>query len=183
MEYDPVFLKSIEKEYLSDKKTKTLAIEAARTESSGYCKKTRIEEIMDFAQRIKADKIGIAHCVGLMHEAKTTREIFIAGGFKVFTACCKMGSINKEKLGLKDEEKVRPGQYEALCNPIAQAKILEKAGSQLNVVLGLCVGHDTLFFAHSKVPVTVLIAKDRVLGHNPVAALYTHHSYYKRLKN
>jgi len=26
----------------------------------------------------------------------------------------------------------------------------------------------------------VLVAKDRVLGHNPVAALYTSHSYYLR---
>ena len=28
---------------------------------------------------------------------------------------------------------------------------------------------------------TVLVAKDRVLGNNPVAALYTRHSYYQRL--
>lgn len=44
-----------------------------------------------------------------------------------------------------------------------------------------CVGHDSLFFMHSKVPATVLVAKDRVLGHNPVACLYTSHSYYRRL--
>jgi uncharacterized metal-binding protein len=48
-------------------------------------------------------------------------------------------------------------------------------------VIGLCVGHDSLFFMHSKAPATVLVAKDRVLGHNPVAALYTTHSYYRRL--
>jgi uncharacterized metal-binding protein len=51
------------------------------------------------------------------------------------------------------------------------------------VLIGLCVGHDSLFFKHSQAPVTVLVAKDRVLGHNPVAALYTSHSYYQRLKD
>jgi uncharacterized metal-binding protein len=49
-------------------------------------------------------------------------------------------------------------------------------------VVGLCVGHDSLFFRHSVAPVTVLVAKDRVTGHNPVAALYTSHSYYRRLR-
>jgi uncharacterized metal-binding protein len=136
---------------------------------------------MDFARRLGVERLGIAHCVGLMREAKLARDIFMAGGFQVHTVCCKVGSISKEKIGLNDEEKVRPGQYEALCSPVGQAALLDKAGTQLNVVIGLCVGHDSLFFMHSTVPVTVLVAKDRVLGHNPVACLYTGHSYYRRL--
>ena len=136
---------------------------------------------MDFARRIGATKLGIAHCVGLMHEARLARDIFAANGFEVYAVCCKVGSVAKEKIGLKDEDKVRPGQYETLCSPVGQAALLAKAGTQLNVVMGLCVGHDSLFFLHSKAPATVLIAKDRVTGHNPVAALYTSHSYYRRL--
>ena len=49
-----------------------------------------------------------------------------------------------------------------------------------NIVIGLCVGHDTLFLRHSKVPTTVMIVKDRVLQHNPVAALYGVQSMYLR---
>ena len=59
---------------------------------------------------------------------------------------------------------------------------LAEAGTELNVVIGLCVGHDSLFFQHSRVPTTVLVVKDRVTGHNPVAALYTSRSYYRRLR-
>lgn len=99
----------------------------------------------------------------------------------MYSVCCKAGSIPKEKIGLKDEEKVHPGQFEAICSPVGQAALLAKAETQLNVVIGLCVGHDSLFFMHSKAPATVLVAKDRVLGHNPVAALYTSHTYYRRL--
>ena len=171
-----------ERTYLEDEGLRKLACESARTESAGYCRSTRIQEIMDFARRIGATRLGIAHCVGLMEEAKAAREIFLRNGFAVDAICCKVGSIEKEKVGLKDEEKVHPGQFEALCNPVAQAELLARAGTQLNVLIGLCVGHDSLFFKYSRAPVTVLVAKDRVLGHNPVAALYTSGSYYRRLK-
>jgi len=182
MELDAEDLRRVERKYLEDGQLRKLAIESARTEASGYCRNTRIEEIMDFARRIGAEKLGIAHCVGLMNEAKVAREIFINGGFEVRTICCKVGAIEKEKLGMGDAEKVRPGHFETICNPVAQAALLAKAGTRLNVVMGLCVGHDSLFFMHSEAPTTVLVVKDRVLGHNPVAALYTSHSYYRKLK-
>ena len=49
----------------------------------------------------------------------------------------------------------------------------------LNIAIGLCVGHDALFSRYSEAPVTTLVVKDRVLGHNPAAALYS--NYYRRL--
>ena len=174
-------LSDVERAYVSDPQLRRIAVESARTEAAGYCKATRVQEIMDFAGRMGWRRLGIAHCVGLMQEAKAARDIFLAGGFEVYTVCCKAGSIDKERVGIRDEEKVRPGQYEAMCSPVGQAALLDKAGTQFNVVIGLCVGHDSLFFAYSKAPVTVLVAKDRVLGHNPAAALYTSHSYYRRL--
>jgi uncharacterized metal-binding protein len=181
MPAEPELLEEVKASYLADADVLRMAVESARTEAAGYCVATRVEETMDFARRMGWQRLGIAHCIGLMAEAKAARDIFVAGGFEVFTACCKVGSIDKEAVGLRDEEKVHPGRHEVLCNPVAQAALLAQAGTQFNVVMGLCVGHDSLFFMHSKAPVTVLVAKDRVLGHNPVAALYTSHSYYRRL--
>jgi uncharacterized metal-binding protein len=80
-----------------------------------------------------------------------------------------------------DDQKIRPGGHESMCNPIAQAELLNRAGCELNVVLGLCVGHDSLFFRHSTGLATTLVAKDRVLGHNPVAALQLADTYYQRV--
>jgi uncharacterized metal-binding protein len=182
MTLHPEELREVERAYRESGTLQRLALEAARTEAAGYCRSTRVQEIMDFAGRLGARKIGVAHCIGLMREARIAAEIFSGHGFEVHTVCCKVGAIDKENLGLKDEEKVHPGRFEAACNPVAQAALLAAAGTQLNVVIGLCVGHDSLFFMHSKAPVTVLVAKDRVLGHNPVAALYTSHSYYRRLR-
>jgi uncharacterized metal-binding protein len=181
MPVEQELLAEVERSYLEDAALKKMALESARTQSADR-HRTRIEEIMDFAGRLGATRLGIAHCIGLIEEAKTAREIFQANGFEVEAICCRVGSVDKETLGLTDAEKVHPGQFEAMCNPVAQAKLLAKAGTQLNVVIGLCVGHDSLFFQHSQAPVTVLVAKDRVLGHNPVAALYTSRSYYKRLR-
>lgn len=174
-------LDDVRTSYLEDDELRRMAVESARTEAAGYGRSTRVEEIMDFARRMGWRHLGIAHCIGLMQEARAAREIFLAGGFEVSTVCCKVGSIDKEDVGLADDEKVRPGEFEPLCSPVGQAALLDEAGTDFNVVIGLCVGHDSMFFANSTAPVTVLVAKDRVLGHNPVAALYTSHSYYRRL--
>jgi uncharacterized metal-binding protein len=162
--------------------TRELAKAAARTEAAGYCKETRVEEVMSFARRLGIQRLGIASCIGLIREARLLHDILEANGFGVLSVCCKVGSIPKKEIGLSDDEKIRPGGFEALCNPIGQAKLLNEAGTGLNIVVGLCVGHDSLFFQHSEAPVTTLVAKDRVTGHNPAAALYTSHSYYQRLR-
>lgn len=47
-------------------------------------------------------------------------------------------------------------------------------------MLGLCVGHDTLFMKYAKAPMTVLAVKDRVTGHNPLAAVYLAQGYYNK---
>lgn len=85
---------------------------------------------------------------------------------------------------MPNEKKLNGGcGHESMCNPIMQAKTLAANGCDFNIVIGLCVGHDTLFLRHSKVPTTVMIVKDRVLQHNPAAALYGAQSMYSRFKN
>jgi uncharacterized metal-binding protein len=65
---------------------------------------------------------------------------------------------------------------------VAQARILNAEGMEMNIIMGLCVGHDMLFSKHSQAPVTTLVVKDRVTGHNPAAVLYGQNFYYKRLQ-
>jgi len=170
------------REAYDDAETRRLALAAAQTEADRYPLEPRVEEVMSFARRIGANHLGIACCVGLLHEARLFQEIVEGHGFQVSSVCYKVGSIPKEVVGITDAEKVHPGQYEVLCNPIGQAMLLNAAGTDLNVLVGLCVGHDSLFIRHSEALVTVLIANDRVTGHNPVAVLYTSHSYYRRVQ-
>lgn len=153
---------------------------SCKAEFDGYCRRTRIEEIMEFAENMGYKKIGVAHCVGFVKEAGLIYKIFKANGFEVDTVCCKGATTSKEIMGMKQWQ-VNP-VYEGMCNPIGQAMALEKAGCDLAVIVGLCVGHDTLFIKHCNLPVTYLIVKDRVTGHNPAAAIYLSEpgGYYHR---
>jgi len=158
-----------------------IAIAAADIEGKYYGQLTRVEEILAFARRIDAHKIGIASCVGLAAESKIFADILKVNGFDVFMAICKVGSRDKCDIGLREEQKIRPNTFEPMCNPVLQAKYLNKAKSDLNVIMGLCVGHDSLFIKHAKATTTYLVVKDRVLGHNPIAALHLTQTYYKKL--
>ena len=152
-------------------------VASAEVEYEGYCELTRVEEIMAFAKKIGAQKIGIANCIGLIKEARIFAKILKANGFKTYAIICKVAGINKSSIGIPQEcENIGA----AMCNPILQARLLNKAETDLNVVIGLCVGHDSLFYRYSNAPATTLVTKDRVTGHNPVAALYTAESYYKK---
>ncbi len=143
--------------------------------------KPRVQEICEFAKKMGFKKLGIVFCVGMMQEAATLNQILANQGFEVVSVMCKVGRVPKEKIGIKDEEKIQIGEFEPMCNSIAQAKILNEEKTELNILLGLCVGHDSLFFKYADAYTTVLVAKDRVLGHNPIAALYTSGSYYARV--
>jgi len=142
---------------------------------------TRLEEIINFAKKMGYKKLGIAFCIGLMNEARILIPILENRGLDVISVCCKIGGIAKEEIGVKDEEKIVPGRYEPMCNPIAQAEILNKEETDFNILMGLCVGHDALFLKHAEALTTVFIVKDRLLGHNPVVALYQSSAYYRRL--
>jgi uncharacterized metal-binding protein len=142
----------------------------------------RVEEVAQFAKKMGYKKLGIAFCIGLQDEAKMLTRILENRGFEVVSACCKAGAIPKERIGITEEQKIEgPGTFETMCSPITQAEILNDEGTEFNILVGLCVGHDSLFFKYSKAPVTVLVAKDRVFGHNPVMGLYLTGSYYRKL--
>jgi uncharacterized metal-binding protein len=144
---------------------------------------TRVEDTIAFAKLMGYSVIGVATCIGLLDETRRLTAVLEAQGFEVASACCKTGSIDKLELGLMEQDKVRPGTFEPACNPIAQARLLNQVGTDMNVIVGLCVGHDMLFTKHSEAPVTTLVVKDRVTGHNPVSVLYGQNFYYKRLQS
>lgn len=144
--------------------------------------KTRFVEICEFAEKMGYRKLGIAFCGGLSREAAIVGDLLCERGFEVISAVCKAGRSPKELLGLRKEETVHHDEKESMCNPVFQAKLLNHEKTDFNILLGLCVGHDSLFFKYSEAPVTVLAVKDRVTGHNPLAAIYLSDSYFRKMK-
>ena len=145
--------------------------------------KTRVVEICEFAGKMKYRKLGLAFCVGLAKEAGVVSDILEGHGFTLVSVACKAGRTPKEAIGLKDGDKIFQGMDEAMCNPVYQAELMNHEKTDFNILLGLCVGHDSLFFKYASAPVTVLAVKDRVTGHNPLAAVYLSDSYYRKIRH
>ncbi|MFH2063699.1 MAG: DUF1847 domain-containing protein [Pseudomonadota bacterium] len=165
---------------LKDETNAEMARDVARTWKE-YGKLTRVEETVQYARNRGYHKLGIAFCVGLSEEAEKLTNLFMNEGFDVVSVCCMCGGMSSDDVDLPDADKILPGLRQPMCNPIGQAAILEAEGVELHVLLGLCVGDDTLFIKHAKAPVTVLAVKDRVLAHNPLGALYTAKHIYTRI--
>ena len=154
-------------------------ITASELEALGYCQWPRIKETIQLCLRMGYTKVGLAFCRGLRKEAKVVDGLLRRAGLEAVSVICKTGGVDKTQCGIPDEHKVHPGQYEPMCNPIAQAMLLDEQQTQFNIALGLCVGHDSMFYKYSDALVTTLIAKDRVTGHNPAAAIYCSEGYFK----
>ena len=189
--YDNVFSEA-DKEY-DRLEIREFARQASRQEADCYANrhqrpyvmqpsKTRIVEIYEFAEKMQYRRLGLAFCLGLTKEAGIVEQILKDRGFEVVSVLCKAGRTSKDRIGIQDEDKIHRGTEESMCNPIYQAKLMNHEKTELNILLGLCVGHDSIFFKYAEAPTTVLAVKDRVTGHNPLAAIYLSDSYYRKIK-
>ena len=176
---DPAYFDQVLDEYFKPE-NHDFYVNCSAIEALGYCRWPRLREVAEFAKRMGYTRLGIGFCGGLHREATIVDRILRDQGFEVVSVVCKTGSIPKEKADIPDDLHVHLGQFEPMCNPIAQAQLLNRANTQFNICLGLCVGHDSLFYKYCDAPVTTLVAKDRVTGNNPAAAIYCAHSYFSK---
>ena len=157
------------KQLYQDNQIAELHKAASAIEARYYGREARLGEIILFAKELQYKKIGLAFCIGLSEEAKVIEEI-LSRHFEVVSVCCKVCGIDKNVFKL---QQISSQDREVMCNPAGQAQLLNEAGTKLNIVCGLCVGHDATFAKISEPPVTTLISKDRVLAHNPAGAIYS----------
>lgn len=126
----------------------------------------RLEELRNYARQAGLKRIGIAHCVSMPKEAEAVKQ-FMSGEFEVFTVDCKCGKITKQQMLDRAGNGI-------MCNPAGQADYLKENNTELNISMGLCVGHDMLFNQKSTVPVTTLVVKDRINDHKSIDMLRGH---------
>ena len=176
--HDRDFFDRVVQEYFKEE-NHDFFLASTAVEYLGYCRWPRLREVAEFSKRMGYTRLGMAFCVGLHKEAAIVDRVLRKQGFEVVSVACKTGNIPKVEVGYPSDMLLRPDTREAMCNPIAQAELLNQAQTQFNICLGLCVGHDSLFYKYSQAPVTTLVAKDRATGHNPVAAIYCADGYFK----
>jgi uncharacterized metal-binding protein len=145
--------------------------------AEGYREWCRVKEVIEYSKKMGYHKLGLAFCVALRDEARTLQKILEENDFEVVSISCMAGGPSRDEVGF---EKVG-GVGKTVCNPLMQAEVLNENETELNIMAGLCVGHDVLFIKYSKAGVTPLVVKDRVLQHNPVVALGTRSSHFRQL--
>lgn len=133
--------------------------------------KNRIEEIMVYARNMGFKRLGVVFCIGLSEQGEVVSAVFEKNGFEVVSACCMTGGFSSDDVGLSEDDKIYKEGRQPQCNPVGQALLMNKSQTDLNVMVGLCVGDDVIFIKHSDAPVTILAVKDRIHAHNPLAAI------------
>jgi len=128
----------------------------------------RISELIYFAIEMNYKKIGIAYCTDLAEPAGIVAQV-MRRFFDVVPVCCKIGGKKLTEVSLTGNEKIA-------CNPSGQAEILNRSGTDLNIIIGLCIGTDCIFTEQSSAPVSTLFVKDKSLANNPIGAVYS--DYY-----
>jgi len=123
----------------------------------------RIEQIRAFAREGKFTRIGIAHCITFTREAEIIKQ-YLEKDFQVYIVDCKYGRLSKKELLGENSSRI-------LCNPAGQAQYLNEKQTDLNISIGLCVGHDMIFNQKSEAPVTSVFTKDFTNNNNPAQAV------------
>lgn len=129
--------------------------------------RSRVEETIALCHDMGWQCIGVAFCIMFAKEARMLAAMLNEAGFTVVPVCCKVGGVGLTDLGVE----MPCPQRGPACNPITQAALMTTQQTEVNIVLGLCVGHDLLFTRASTAPVITLAVKDRALQHQPLAAL------------
>lgn len=187
---DGDLFEKIQSEYKKEENERFYATSIESMKQS-FAKLTRVMETVNFCKLMGYKKIGIAYCSGMIREGRITCEVFKQNGFEVASAGCKTGGFSPDDLidseycfehTEKNTRDFRSPDMQlhmpekkpkrAICDPIGQAILLNKENTEFNVVVGLCVGHDSLFLKYADAPCSVLVAKDRMLCNNPAADLY-----------
>ncbi len=166
-------LKQANAEYLKPENIK-INLASLKVIKDGNLQWTRLEECMEFGKALGVKKVGVACCLGLIRDGSEFVRFLRRAGFEVVFIACTIGGATATDIGAPEEYGFYGGMA---CNPIAQAKILNFEKTELNFMLGLCVGHDTLFIKHSQAPIVDFAVKDKVACHNPLGPLYS--SYHR----
>ncbi len=133
----------------------------------------RLTELVYYCLDMNYREIGIAFCMDLIEPAEILTGL-LRRFFDVHPVCCKIGG-KRESDALGDGAAAQ-GRARIICNPVLQAETLNRIGTEFNVIVGLCIGMDSIFTQLSRAPVTTLFVKDKSLANNPIGAVYS--DYY-----
>jgi uncharacterized metal-binding protein/predicted Fe-Mo cluster-binding NifX family protein len=157
----------------SDRRMIDSAMDIVCEEDRTLC---RLSELIYFCLEMNYRRVGVAFCIDLLEPTEILVGV-LRRFFEVSPVCCKIGGIriaDPMQQSQMSREEFASGPI--ACNPRGQAAALNRLDTDVNVIVGLCMGVDCMFAGASAAPVTTLFVKDRSLANNPIGALYS--EYY-----
>ena len=136
----------------------------------------RLSELIYFCLEMRYQRIGLAYCTELEEPTEILVRV-LRRFFKVYPVCCKVGGrIVSDTLTPPQPAHAHSSAPQVACNPTGQVDVLNRLETDINVLVGLCMGADCLLTRLSDAPVTTLFVKDKSLANNPIGAVYS--DYY-----
>jgi len=133
----------------------------------------RAEEIIMLAKVSGYKKLGLAFGIELQQEAKLYTDILENNGFEVVSVCCKAGGVPKDKIGITKDEKLHgPDSKETMCSGLIMAELLNSENTDMNIMMGLEVGQDALFYKYAKAFTIPFVIIDRIYGGATMEGVY-----------
>ena len=131
------------------------AWDVALEEERALC---RVAELVYFALGAGYQRLGVAFCEDLREPASILTDV-LRRFFEVLPVGCRLGG----------------NETAPACDPGRVAAYLNSRHTDLNVLVGFCVGADCVFNSESQAPVTTVFVKDKSLANNPIGAVYSHY--------
>jgi len=124
----------------------------------------RLKLIKDLALGLEYKSIGLANCVMFTRETKAIEQ-YLSKDFTVYKVNCKHNRLTRKALFNNHDTSI-------ICNPAGQAAFLNAHKTEMNISIGLCVGHDMIFCHQSHAPVTTIFTKDFTNNNDPSMAIH-----------
>ncbi len=154
--------------YLGDDRQALMRAADATPSRTDRTLRNRVEELAHYARGRGMRRVGVAFCVSMLKEAQELARQLQAAQLEAELVCCRVGAVDHDRIGLP---KAHPDRFAAICNPVAQARLLNERNVDIVAQVGLCIGHDLVLQEECDAPVTVLVVKDRALDHHTIRAL------------
>lgn len=138
---------------------------------------TRLQELIFIGLMMGHKQLGLVYCAGLHREGQLMIEA-LSPHFNVKAVCCDQCRGPGGDFTIDHDRKF--DLYSRDDRKMVDA--LNAYNLPMHVSLGLCIEQDVLFNKHSQVPVTNFAVQDWVLGHNPLAVVYTTYQRKKYLQ-
>ena len=114
--------------------------------------KARANEVLEYAKKMNYKKLGVAVCYALLSECRLFINSLRENAIKCVVVVCGPEASKTPSLNLDEID-----SYVVVCDPLSQAEILNSKKTDFNIIVGLCLGNDSLLVKNLNALSSILV--------------------------